>query len=107
VCAVAPDDAEHGTLRAMARVVRQTQSAPPAPGVNLADDAAAQQFRRSGRALDHPDKFMAERALKASVAARNLDIRITDAAQGHAHHGLALVARTRHPTDPYTLILIT
>ena len=29
---------------------------------------------RAGRALDHPDKFMAERALKASVAAHDLDV---------------------------------
>jgi hypothetical protein len=91
----------------VARITRRAQSANAATGVNLSDNALAHKFRRTRRALQHPYKLVTECASEASIAAHDLDISITDAAQRHTHHGLALIARPRNISHRHTAILIT
>jgi hypothetical protein len=107
VRAVAPDDAEHRSLRTVTRIARRAQITAPATGVNLPDHSPAHKLRRARRPLHHANEFMPERALEASVPARNLDIRIADAAQRHTHQSLKLITRRRNICDRHPTIFIT
>ena len=85
---VAPGDS-------VARVSRAAEIARAAARVDLADDAAAQKLRL-GRLLDHADKFMAERAAKTSIAARDLQIGAADPGERNPDESLARSARRAH-----------
>src|SRR6185503_7661008 len=93
VRAVATDDAEHGAPLTMPRVAALAALARAAPGVDLADHArAARQISAAG-ILHDAHELVADRAAKARVAARDLEIGVADPRGAHAHERFAVRAR--------------
>jgi hypothetical protein len=85
---IATDDPEHGAPLAVARAPAPAGGAPVADGVDLADDAPADELLRA--LLDHPDELVAEHADVGVVAAHQLEVGAADAGEQHAHQRFAL-----------------
>src|SRR2546421_11247555 len=69
-----------------------------ASGINLADHALA--------VFHYADKLMAQRSLKAGIAARDLEIGITDSRERHAHQRFAIRDRPGHIRNTQSFVFI-
>src|SRR5205823_6876456 len=85
--AVPVHDAQHGTTLAMAAPARDTRAARAAHGVDLTDDAAADERRRPLR--DDADELVARDPAERVVPARELDVGVADAGEQDTHQRLA------------------
>src|SRR5262245_42239227 len=92
--AVAPANAESGSIRTMARVVRAAKIALAASHVDLAHDAAS-DLRFVRGFLDDADKLVPERAAKIGVTARDLDVSAANSGHRHPNQRLTVAARNR------------
>ena len=84
---VPPDNPEHGSRQAVARISGPAEPTGSTSGIDLTDHPATYQ-RRIWRLLHHPDKFMAKCAAESGITTDNLEVRVTDAGHGHPHQRL-------------------
>jgi len=85
--AVPADDAEHRAPLAVGAPAGETGAARAAHGVDLADDAAADERRRT--LLDDADELVAQDPGERVVAAGELDVGVADSRAQHAYEGFA------------------
>src|SRR6185295_3522206 len=86
-CAVPAHDAEHRAALAVGTPARETRAARPAHGVDLTDDAAADERRRT--LLDDADELVARDPGERVVPARELDIGVADSRAQYADERFA------------------
>jgi len=79
---------------------------PSTASINLSDNAPTYE-RAIRRALNHADKLMPNRSLEPCVASHNLNIRITNPTQRHAHQSLILALRLRDISDRQSVLFVT
>ena len=85
--AVPAHDAEHRAPLAVRAPAREACAACAAHGVDLTDDPAADQRRRT--LLDDADELVARDPGERVIPLRELDIGVTDPGADHAHERLA------------------
>src|SRR5204862_7454498 len=85
--AVSAHDAEHRASLAVAAPARETRAARAAHGVDLTDDAAADEGRRA--LLHDADELVAQDPGERIVPVDELDIGLADTGAEHAHERLA------------------
>src|SRR5438067_12582968 len=90
----------------MTRVTAYAQSATPTPSIYLSDNAPTYE-RAIRRALNNSNKLMPNRSLEPCVASHNLNIRITNPTQRHAHQSLILALRLRDISDRQAVLFVT
>jgi hypothetical protein len=87
VCAIATVNAEHSSSSAVSRITRTTQSAVTATRVYLANNTTADE-RSVSAVFNDAYKLMTNCSIEPRIPTRDLEIRVADARQQHAHHRL-------------------
>jgi hypothetical protein len=93
---VASVNTEDRSRGAVPRIVRKTQCAFAATGVDLTDDAFPNQKRIIVGLFDHAHKLVADRSIESRVTADDLEIRVADPGSDDANKRFAVDSRYRN-----------
>src|ERR1051325_170838 len=89
---IASVNAKHGAITAVSRVARTTQFAITAARIYLANNTTTDEHAITS-VFNNTDKLVANRSIETRIPARDLEIRIADARQQHAHRCLISLTR--------------
>src|SRR5215813_12449659 len=99
MCAIAPHDSQHGSIRTMARISGSAQFAVSAAGVDFADyplPGGELAGRHSRKFFNDANELVTQGALKAGVTARYFQIGVANSGKRNAHQGFTVSLRPGH-----------